>query len=340
MVENNTAFESSSSFSLGDSIFSESREGEFEVVSHNDGSDINSGQGPPDRNVYIRNGILILDGAESSSRNDASESVFSVPGTDSLPSDVGTLQDQEVMFPNPEFLKKTWTIPKYSGLLFLSVLCSFMYNAYNWHSSSLKLQQQILEHEATIQRLEKEAEESKMLVDDSDESDYITLVDNCWVKAQARWCDKGIPSTGGFSLPFIVGEAIGEASKIMSKKVSLLKDAMQEIPHSASTEFKAATEAVTQVSDVLSIFVGAAGVAMAAELHEFSGNPLDYVAEAVKGASQNSESQQEANAKGLKEGMHIASSSSKDWSKAFKRTAVKMTELMDDPLSYFEYETN
>lgn len=312
------------------------------MVSHY-GSDVNSGQGTPDRNVYIRNGILILDGAESSTRNDTSASVFSIPGTDSLPSDVGTLQGQEFTFPNAESRRKTWTIPKYSGLLFLSVLCSFLlYNTYNWRSSSLQFQQQILEHEATIQRLEKEAEESKMIVDDSDESDYITLLDNCWVKAQARWCDKSAPSTpstGGFSLPSMFGEAIGEASKIMSKKVSSLKDAMQEIPNSASTEFKAATEAVTQASDVLSLFVGAAGVAMAAEYLEFSGNPLDYVAEAVKGASQNSESKQEVNAKDLKEDMNTASSPSNDWSKAFKRTAVKMTELMDDPLSYFEYET-
>lgn len=334
MVENTAAFESSSSLSLGDSLLSESREGDFEVVSHT-ASDINSAHRSRGGNFYLGNGILILDGAESNSRNDASESVLSIPGTDSLPTDVGTLHGREVMFQNAESKKNAWTIPKSAAVVFLSMLCYFMYDTYNWRSSSLKLQQQVLEHEATIQRLEYEAEENKKLVEYTDDSDYVTLVDNCWVKAQARWCDKAKPFKGGLSLPLLVGEAIGEAGKIMSKKVSSFKDAMQEIPHSASSEFRAASGAVTQASDVLSVFVEAAGEAMAAELNEFSDNPLDYVAEAVKGASQNSKSQQ--GAKSLKD---VVASASNDWGKAFKWNVVKMTEAMDDPLSYFEYETN
>eukprot|EP00980_Cylindrotheca_fusiformis_P009061 scaffold1951_cov100-Cylindrotheca_fusiformis.AAC.2 len=331
MVENTTAFESSSSFSGDDSVLSESQEGEeFDMVSHT-ASDIHSASS--DGQVFMRNGILIVDGSESTTRDGASESVLSIPGTYSLPTDVGTLQGREVMFANHGARKNAWKIPKHVAVAFVSILCFFVYDTYNWRAAHLKLQEQVQAKEATIQRLEKEVEESKMLIQYTDDSEYVTLVDNCWIQAKAKWCDRRKPFKGGLSLPHIFGEAIGEASKLVSKKVNSIKEAMHELPHSASSDLRAATDAVGQASDALSVFVGAAGEAMAAELNEFADSPLDYVTEAVKGASQNNKSRSGAT-------NTESSTTNGDWGKAFKRTAVKVTEAMDDPLSYFEYETS
>jgi len=306
MVENTTAFESYSSYSLRDSLTGDQESTDYEVVSHN-GSEIRSAT--DGRNAYVGSGILILDGAEEDTHENGS--VLSVPGTDSLPTDVGTLNGQEVVVPR----RNVWAISKYGAALLGSVLLALGYTAYTWRLSSLQLQEQIAQQRATIERLEQEVQESKMQLDFIDESEYVTLFDNCWLKAKARWCDSGAPG----SLPSL----FGEASKLVTDTVNSLSDSMKEVPEAASSELKAASDAVTKVTDALSVFVGAAGDAMVAELQEFSDNPLDYMAEAVKGApSQDAE----VTGKGIDEVMNVVTGKTfhmtDEQATAYKKTAV------------------
>eukprot|EP00526_Cylindrotheca_closterium_P017162 CAMPEP_0113616610 /NCGR_PEP_ID=MMETSP0017_2-20120614/8329_1 /TAXON_ID=2856 /ORGANISM="Cylindrotheca closterium" /LENGTH=319 /DNA_ID=CAMNT_0000525931 /DNA_START=181 /DNA_END=1140 /DNA_ORIENTATION=+ /assembly_acc=CAM_ASM_000147 len=298
MVENTTAFENSGSLSLGDSLLleedqnSNSNSNEYEVVSHN-GSDIRSAPETSTRNAYFGSGILILDGAEDDGVEE-NGSLLSVPGTDSLPTDVGTLNGQYVSY------RSSWSIPKYAIFLLSTVLLGLgytTYTTYTWRYSSLQKDEQIAQHLATIQRLEQQVQEKDMALEYFDESDYVTVFDNCWVKAKARWCDKGGPG----SFPQLFGGAIGEASKLVTETVASLTDSMKEVPEAASSEFKAAADAVTKVTDVLSLFVGAAGDAMVAELQEFSDNPMDYMAEAVKGTH----NEQEITGNGIDEVMNV-----------------------------------
>jgi hypothetical protein len=293
MVENTTAFENSGSLSLGDSLLGEDQNtNDYEVVSHN-GSDIRSAPENSTRNSYFGSGILILDGIEDDGVEE-NGSVLSVPGTDSLPTDVGTVNGQEIPH-------RRRSIPKYGLLLVGTVLLGFGYNWYTWRSSSLQWEQKFFEQQATMQatidRLEQEVQERDLALDYIDESDYITVFDNCWVKAKARWCDKGGPG----SFPQVLGDAIGEASKLVTKTVTSLTGSMKEVPQAASPELKAAADAVNKVTDVLSLIVGAAGDAMAAEFQEFSDNPVDYMAEAVKGTH----SEQEITGKGINEVLNV-----------------------------------
>jgi len=283
MVENTAAFESSPSCSLGDSLLGDQNSTDYEVVSHN-GSDIRSAS----RNAFVGSGILILNGAGEDTHENGS--VLSVPGTDSLPTDVGTLNGQEIVVPR----KNGWAISKYGAVLLGSVLLALGYTTYTWRLSSLQLQEQIAQQQATIQRLEQEVQESKMQLDFMDESEYVTLFDNCWLKAKARWCDSGAPG----SLPSL----FGEASKLVTDTMNSFTDSMKEVPQAASSEFKAAADAVTKVTGALSVFVGAAGDAMVAELQEFSDNPMDYMAEAVKGAPSQ---EAEVTGKGVDEVIHV-----------------------------------
>lgn len=304
MVENTAAFENSGSLSLGDSFLGDEdpNSNDYEVVSHN-GSEIRSAPENSTRNAYFGSGILILDGVEDDGEEEGG-SVLSVPGTDSLPTDVGTVNEQEIPH-------RSWSVPKYGLFLFGAALLGLGYTTYTWRSSSLEWQQKFVQQEATmqatiqqkatmqaqIQRLEQEIQERDAALEYFDESDYTTVFDNCWVKAKARWCDKGGPG----SLPQILGGAIGEASKIVTETVTSLTGSMKEVPQAASSEFKAAADAVTKVTGALSLIVGAAGDAVAAEFQEFSDNPMDYMAEAVKGTH----SEQEITGKGIDEVLNV-----------------------------------
>ncbi|CAJ1954311.1 unnamed protein product [Cylindrotheca closterium] len=293
MVENTTAFENSGSLSLGESLMADEDQntGDYEVVSHN-GSEIRSAPETSTRNAYFGSGILILDGVEGEGVEETG-SVLSIPGTDSLPTDVGTVNGQDIAY-------RGWTIPKYGIFLLSTVLLGLgytTYTMYTWRSASFLKDEQIAQHLATIQRLEQEVQEKETALGYFDESDYITVFDNCWVKAKARWCDKGGPG----SFPQIFGNAIGEASKLVTDTFASLTDTMKEVPEAASSELKSATDAVNKVTDAFSLFVGAAGDAMFAELQEFSDNPMDYMAEAVKGTH----NEPEITGKGVDEVMNI-----------------------------------
>lgn len=296
MVENTTTFENAGSLSLGDSLLGDDQNtNDYEVVSHN-GSDIRSAPETSTRNSYFGSGILILDGIEDDGVED-NGSVLSVPGTDSLPTDVGTVNGHEIPH-------RSRSIPKYGLLLVGAILVGLGYTSYTWRSSSLEWQQKFEKFaqeqaalQAKIQRLEQEVQERDLALEYFDESDYITVFDNCWVKAKARWCDKGGPG----SFPQILGDAIGEASKLVTETVTSLTGSMKEVPQAASSEFKAAADAVSKVTGALSLIVGAAGDAVAAEFQEFSDNPMDYMAEAVKG----SHSEQEITGKGIDEVLNV-----------------------------------
>lgn len=314
MVENTAAFENSGSLSLGDSLLGDdTNTNDYEVVSHN-GSEIRSAPEHSTRNAYFGSGILILDGVEDDGEEE-NGSVLSVPGTDSLPTDVGTVNGHEIPH------HRRWLVSKYGLLLIGTIVLGLVYDSYTWRSTSRKWQEKFAqeqatnaEQQATIQRLEQERDAA---LDYFDESDYITVFDNCWVKAKARWCDKGGPG----SIPQLLGGAIGEASKL----VSSLTGSMKEVPQAASSEFK---DAVTKVTDALTLFVGAAGDAVAAEFQEFSDNPIDYMAEAVKGTH----SEQEITGKGIGEVLNVVAGKTFYMTDEQAATAKKTAAASEDEL--------
>lgn len=277
MVENTSAFDSESSSG------SFNNTGGWGVVS-NHGSDTAS----VNTQYLDELGLLILDGAESSNAEEIEdESELTIPGTYSLPTDVGTIEQSESGFQGRRSRVKELVL---YGLL-ATTFSYLLYERSFYRSSTRKLRDELrqtrIEMEETIQRMESKNREN---IFHSDDEEYFTILDNCWIKAQTKWCDASVP-TDAFSFPLLFGEKIGEVGNIIAEK---FKEAVKEVPGSASKEFKVAAEAMNQASEA---FMN------------------DY-----------------------KDAKIFVSSASDEIGKAFKRTAIKMTEIMDNPLSYFDFE--
>ena len=235
-------------------------------------------------------GLLILDGAESNNTEEIEdESELTIPGTYSLPTDIGTIEQSESGFQGRR-RSRVKEMVMY-GLL-ATTFSYLLYERSFYRSSTRKLQDELrqtrIEMEETIQRMENKNREN--IFHSDDDAEYFTILDNCWIKAQTKWCDASVP-TDAFSLPLLFGEKIGEAGNIIAEK---FKEAVREVPGTASKEYKVAAEAMNQASEA---FMN------------------DY-----------------------KDAKRFVSFASDEIGKAFKRTAIKMTEIMDNPLSYFDFE--
>lgn len=137
---------------------------------------------------YIGNGILILDGLDSgSSHHENHSSDLSVPGTDSLPSDIGSLSAE-----NHEEVKvteKAWVVSKRVVFLVgLAAFVSFSVLSGLFVRQHLVYRSTMQELGEKIQQLEKEREEIPQPPwaeeNDISESSFFTLLDNCWIKAK------------------------------------------------------------------------------------------------------------------------------------------------------------
>ena len=192
--ESEISFEGSNSVGSAEDIFGHVT-GDWGVVSH-DGSEENVRVGIDSfESESFGNGVLILDGVESSTRNEPS--VLTMPGTYSLPTEIGSLSDNNRMDRFDDDLgtpRIIWETHKRKIVLFLVPFVGasiagvgFLFREMNsWRTSALRLEQE-------VQRLEQEKIEmeasykSKPAWDSASEEnpDLFTIVDNCWVKAKA-----------------------------------------------------------------------------------------------------------------------------------------------------------
>jgi hypothetical protein len=448
------SFETGSSFQGADSVESfddlaeslETHNDEWGIVTvSNNGSELLLDQ-VSDGSDYAGGGVMILDGeVDTSSNNEFSD--LSIPGTDSLPTDLGSLSDDnDTGYCLP---LNSWVFRKRPLLLFgffIFALCTFgggllLRERNSWRSSTLRLEQEIqrleyenaLKLEQEIQRLEREKEEEirrlerekeevksscesesepepEWLEDDqSEESSFFTILDNCWIRATANiklgpcggekkeslrdfaketlgnWgalfnmttslhasmmmeklgamgealqrattfqsenssscegdCEsaedekkdhKPSPSMMP-SFPLYLGEAI---AKTFSLKMTKPAESSPETGNISTPDFEDSKIGLLEASAVLTEAMIVAQEAMTSEFKELSGDPLNYLAAAVKGASQAGKPEQ-VTMKGLFEAL-AASNRGEALAQTGEVVSVQATEMMDDPLSYFEYET-
>lgn len=140
---------------------------------------------------YIGDGILILPGVDSGSSNNNEHSVdLSVPGTDSLPSEIDSVSEEHIEEPIRNVPRSKWRIKNFSVFLVGAGVVLFLSLA-----TGLFLRQQS-QYRATMHQLEekiRQLEKEKELLtqppwideeDRSNDSSLFTLLDNCWIKAK------------------------------------------------------------------------------------------------------------------------------------------------------------
>jgi hypothetical protein len=164
-----------------------------------DGTPVVDQEGQESRNSdFFNSGVLILDGANSSSMGELTENGYfdlSIPGTDSLPTDIGTLGDNGYSLADEESADHcahahSWKRLALLLLLLLPVVgavvgLGFLFQERNsWRTSALRLEQEIERLEMESQkRLEIERLATLDWLETTDNS--VTLIDNCWLKAKA-----------------------------------------------------------------------------------------------------------------------------------------------------------
>jgi hypothetical protein len=166
-----------------------------------DGTPIVDQEGQESRNSdFFNSGVLILDGANSSSMDELTENGYfdlSIPGTDSLPTDIGTLGDNGYSLGDEESVDHCAHAHSRKRLAMLLLLLlpvvgavvglGFLFQERNsWRTSALRLEQEIERLEMESQkRLEQEIERLATLDWEETTDNSVTLLDNCWLKAKA-----------------------------------------------------------------------------------------------------------------------------------------------------------
>ncbi len=138
---------------------------------------------------HMGDGILILPGLDSGSSNNGQSSDLSVPGTDSLPSEIGSVsadncEEASANIPHKKRVANKLSIYLIGTGVFLlvSLVAGFVHQHYQYRSTMKQLEEK-------IQQLEKEKETLRQppWMDEGDlnnESSLFTLLDNCWIKAK------------------------------------------------------------------------------------------------------------------------------------------------------------
>jgi hypothetical protein len=136
------------------------------------------------------------------------------------------------------------------------------------------------------------------------------------------------------SFPLYLGEAI---AKTFSLKMTTPAESTPETGNISTPDFEDAKIGLSEASAALTEAMLVAGEVMSSEFKELSGDPLNYLAAAVKGASQAGKPER-VTMKGLFEALS-ASNRGEALAQTGEVVSVQVTEMMDDPLSHFEYET-
>ena len=166
----------------------------------NDGSEVSVMAGERSDTEFMNSGVLILDGIESSlgdptieasTRNEILD--LSIPGTDSLPTDVGSLdgRDQLMDVASEGDRGRTHFMGASSMLwLLVPVICSsiagmgyLLHERNTWRSSALRLELEIQRLELESERIRNSCENAPW--EETPPSKLITILDNCWVQAKA-----------------------------------------------------------------------------------------------------------------------------------------------------------
>jgi len=342
------------------------------IVSHSD-SERNDGRDSfdTDSSEYIDNGVLILPGIEGSTIIEPSD--FSIPF--SIPTEIGTLHEENDQL--IDSIKASHKRKLFLSLILVlgvsSICLGFLRRERNsWRSSAQELEEK-------IQLLEREKLELKSSCESPpewaeslwDDVDQITILDNCWVKAKANiklgacgdetkenveslakktWETWGSLWNDMSNLDAVVTGVVGHTLQktLMDLQSGTSPDDQtdngeeeSEKPDMSSFPF-ALGEAIATAS-ALTEAVSAASESMAFEIKELSDDPLKYLASVVKGASHAAQSER-VTMKGLLDAVNAVSSASKTLGEAFAETTSEvvsavMTGIMDDPLSFFEYDT-
>jgi hypothetical protein len=134
---------------------------------------------------YIGQGILILDGIDSNTSRNEHSSHLSLPGSDSMPSDLDSLSDNRSVDKHNIWLVKKRVI----CLVGAVVIFAFAAVVGLLVRQHFKYQAVMLELGEKIHQLEKEKEELPQppivgSVDLDDSSTFFTLLDTCWIKAK------------------------------------------------------------------------------------------------------------------------------------------------------------
>jgi hypothetical protein len=381
-----------------------------------DGSQVHVDEEGSGRSSYFNSGTLIVDGVDSTlsggrhHRNNRT-SDLSIPGTDSLPTDVGSLDGADHLLDLE--IEGTRGRMRLLGkrpilMLLVPVVCTgiagigyFVKERNLWRSSALLLEEE-------IQRLKRESERIKNTCDDSWDqeqldktSNLFTLVDNCWVKAKAdiklgacgfekkdkikelsesvkgKWEamwnaasnlntefeNEGSPEDGGksdtlhrecafdmLSVPLGFGEAFAAASGTLSSKMAEFwgesKPTKGDVGNASTEVIDEAVGGLSTATMTLNEAMTAASNAVSFEIQELSKNPSTYLADVARDAMKDAlytANSGRVTMKGLFDAAFVVSSASLAWGEAVtdasETVPVKVTEIMDDPLSYFEFES-
>jgi len=139
---------------------------------------------------YIGEGILIMDGMDSTVSRDGLTSDLSIPGSASFPSDIGSLTAEQSGETNVFDLRSTLQVNK-RVIFFVGCFVFFAFSAVGglFVRQHYRYQSTVQQLGEKIQQLEKEKEELALppWIEEDDvetESSLFTLLDNCWVKAK------------------------------------------------------------------------------------------------------------------------------------------------------------
>ena len=388
-----------------------------------DGSQVHVDEERSGRSTHLNSGVLIVDGVDSTlsgrhHRNNENSN-FSIPGTDSLPTDIGSLDgaDHLLDFEIEDTRGRMRALGKRPILMLLvPVVCctaaglGYLVKERNtWRSSAMRLEEE-------IQRLERESERIKNTFEASWDqqgqpdktSDLFTLVDNCWLQAKAdiklgacgfekkdkikelsesfkgKWEDlwnaasnlntesenEGSPEGDGSksdtlhrewndrvdgtfdmpSVPSSFGEAFATASEALSSKMAEFwgesKREKEEDGNALTSDLDEAVDNLSTATMALNEAMATASNALSFEIQELSKNPSTYLADvardAMKKASYTAKSER-VTMQGLFAAAAVVSAASLAWGEAAtdasEAVSVKVTEIMDDPLSYFEFQS-
>ena len=134
---------------------------------------------------YIGQGILIVDGIDSAASRNEPSSNLSLPGSDSIPSDLGSLSEDLSVDKHNMWLVNKRMIYIIGSLVFLafSTVTGLLIRQHVRYQSALQ------ELGEKIQQLEKEKEEIPQPVwlgegELNESSAFFTLLDTCWIKAK------------------------------------------------------------------------------------------------------------------------------------------------------------
>lgn len=184
----------------------ETQESDWGIVSHS-GSEMEA-YGSSSSGDF-GHGILILDGLDTESGHLGPSSELSIPKTDSLPSEIGSLSEDRGSFHEEHFqmessMRQSRRITFFLAFGFLSTLSvatGIFFHQRNSYVSSVK------ELQKKIEILEKEKEEiiaaseipPPWIEEEDPNGSFLTLLDNCWIKAKMK-VKLGDCATGGGGL--------------------------------------------------------------------------------------------------------------------------------------------